>query len=202
MKINNLYQILHLLEFKSSDDFYFLQIIKRRKENPNLKSNAKVVKSYYITSKEHLESKFEEIKGICNLTNARAYINPTSRSFEKIAFHALKKVTDCIMNKDFKSINNSYDSVCGEYASGNKLWVVDVDTDDFNEVLTIAEEINRCDELSTQHNPAIVSYIQTINGWHIICKPFNIKLIEPFRVSHQFDLHKNSPTLLYYNKHE
>lgn len=47
--INNLELILPLLEFLSEDDFYHLQIIKRKKEHPELGSNSYVVKTYYIT---------------------------------------------------------------------------------------------------------------------------------------------------------
>ena len=43
----------------------------------------------------------------------------------------------------------------------------------------------------------ILGYIPTKNGWHIICEPFNTKLIEPFQATHAFDIHKNNPTILY-----
>ena len=46
--------IKDLLVFESADDFYFLQILQRKKENPQLGSNSRVIKNYYITSTQYL----------------------------------------------------------------------------------------------------------------------------------------------------
>ena len=48
--INNLKIIKSLLTFESKDDFYYLQILQRKKENPQLGSNRRVIKNYYINS--------------------------------------------------------------------------------------------------------------------------------------------------------
>lgn len=195
MEINNFEIIKHLLKFDSEDIFYHLQIIKRKKENPELGSNSHVIKTYYITSLEYLNLKKEEIITLCKLHNSRAYINLTSRSFERIAFHTLKKVTDCIMNKDFKSIRKAYESVCGEYGFGEKYWVIDIDVKDFDFVLKIAHIINR---IESNNDVTVVAYIPTKNGWHIITKPFNLKQFEPYKVQHVLDIHKNNPTICYF----
>ena len=44
--VNNFKLISELLEFNSSDEFYFLQIMQRKKEIPTLKSNSRVIKEY------------------------------------------------------------------------------------------------------------------------------------------------------------
>lgn len=36
IKVNNFEQIESLLDFTSSNDFYFVQIIQRKKENPEI----------------------------------------------------------------------------------------------------------------------------------------------------------------------
>ena len=46
--VDNLDKILPLLKFESEDDFYYLQILQRKKENPQLGSNSRVIKNYYI----------------------------------------------------------------------------------------------------------------------------------------------------------
>lgn len=79
--INNLEQIKGLLVFNSEDDFYHLQIIKRKKEHPELGSNSYVVKTYYISSIDYLNKKFEEIQVLCQYHNARSCINLNRRSF-------------------------------------------------------------------------------------------------------------------------
>ena len=52
--INNIEIIKTLLEFNSQDEFYHLQVLKRKKENPELGSNSYVVKTYYVGSIEYL----------------------------------------------------------------------------------------------------------------------------------------------------
>ena len=60
--IDNINKILPFLKFNTSDDFYYLQILQRKKENPQLGSNSRVIKNYYITSVEHLMLRYPEIK--------------------------------------------------------------------------------------------------------------------------------------------
>lgn len=120
--INNLEIIRHLLTFESEDDFYFLQIVLRRKEVPTLKKNSYIIKSYYITSVEHLERLMElEIIPICNALNARAYINLGLRSFERNALESLRKVTQNLINKNYEAVKAVYDSACGFLWSYDKL---------------------------------------------------------------------------------
>jgi type II secretory pathway component PulL len=116
--INNVLILASLLTFESEDDFYHLQILKRKKEHPELGSNSYVVKTYYISSLKYLGNKMPEIQQLCQFHNARAYINLNVRSYEKLAFQMLKKVTDQIMNRDFRSVRKAYESVSGEYGTG------------------------------------------------------------------------------------
>jgi len=60
--IDNIDKIKDLLVFNSEDDFYYLQILQRKKENPQLGSNSRVIKNYYITSYDNLLNKYDEIK--------------------------------------------------------------------------------------------------------------------------------------------
>ena len=78
--MDNIEKILPFLQFDSEDDFYFLQILQRKKENPQLGSNSRVIKNYYITSQQHLLDKYEEIKKLCEVFNARASIRLNRRS--------------------------------------------------------------------------------------------------------------------------
>ncbi len=192
MELNNLENIRQFLNFESEDIFYHLQILIRKKDNPEIGSNSVVVKTYYITSINYLELKMNEIISLCKLHKARAYINLNQRSFEKIAFHSLKKVTDCILNKDYKSIRKAYDSTCGKYSTGDKIWIIDVDCKDFTKSLILADTINKIKRL--EHDDIILGFIPTLNGFHILTKPFDkTKLI----TNVSFDIHTNNPTILY-----
>lgn len=188
---NNLEQIKGLLRFESNDDFYHLQVLKRKKENPELGSNSVVIKTYYITSIEHLERVMPEIITLCDLHNARGCINLNVRSFERAAFHTLKKISDIIMNRDYKSVRSAFDSVCGEYGTGrDKRWIVDVDD---KHPKVIASIVNHIQSLDPVEEDKIITLLETKNGFHIITKPFNVSKFQYTEV----DIHKNNPTILY-----
>lgn len=190
---NNFEQISKLLKFDSEDDFYHLQIIKRKKEHKELGSNSYVVKTYYIRSLEYLEQKREEIIALCEHHNARACINLNRRSFERIAYHMMRKVVDQIMNKDWKSVRKAYESVCGAHSNEKeKRWIIDCD---FKMEEAVVESTRKY--LSTL-NPVGDKFIATIptkNGFHIITKPFNVS--EARGLLSVADIHKDNPTILY-----
>lgn len=197
---NNFQQISKLLQFGSSDDFYHLQIIKRKKDHPELGSNSLVIKTYYIKSKEHLAKAEAEIIALCDFHGARACINLNRRSFEKIAFHTLKKVTDQIMNKDFASVRKAYESVCGAHANeANKKWIVDIDNisiDGFNHRPEMIQLRKFLLELQTETGrEPYMEFNRTRSGVHIITGPFDLsKFRERFG---GLDVHKDNPTILY-----
>ena len=197
---NNFQQISKLLQFRSDDDFYHLQIIKRKKDHPEIGSNSLVIKTYYIKSHDHLAKVGPEIIALCDFHGARACINLNRRSFEKMAFHTLKKITDQIMNKDFRSVRKAYESVCGAYANEpNKSWIIDIDNislDGFNhspDMIALREKIVAL-QLEIGGEPRM-DFIKTRSGVHIICRPFNLqKFKEEFP---EVDVHKDNPTILY-----
>jgi hypothetical protein len=194
--IDNFEQIKQYLTFDSSDDFYYVQIIQRRKENPELKTNNYMVKSYTITSADYLDMKKKEIVTLCELHNARAYINLNKRSFEKCAYHSMKKLTDVILAKSFKSAKKVFDSVASAYSSDKeKKWLIDVDDMEFPSPLMMAHIEHNCKPYDPDK---IIGVIKTLNGCHLITKPFNIV---QFRDKYpDVEVKKNSPTLLYYSK--
>ena len=190
---NNLEIIISLLKFYSEDDFYFLQILRRKKEHPDLRSNSEVIKTYTITSKEHLIKKMPEIILLCDFYNARACINLNLRSFEKIAYQTLKKACDQVFNKDFKSLKNAFNSAAGTYSSDpNKKWILDIDLKDelglqkINEIQSYFEEENI---------NAIITVIKTKNGYHLITSPFRLDVFK--QRFQDIDVHKDNPTVLY-----
>jgi len=189
---NNFELIKSLLQFDSDDDFYHLQIIKRKKENPEIGSNSYVVKTYYIRSVSHLEKVADEIFYLCDFANARACINLNRRSFERMAFHALKKVTDQIMNRDFASIRKAYESVCGAYSNEKtKKWILDIDNFDEEYDRTLQAFISSLEPKGSK----IIANIPTKNGHHLITSPF---ILDLFKERYpEIEVHKDNPTILY-----
>lgn len=210
MIINNFNQIKELLTFPNDDCFYHLQILKREKDCPEhervCNNNARCVKTYYIKNLEYLESKKAEIIGLCEMFNARAYINLNTKSFEKAALQLTKEMVNRIIFKQYEHAYRAYETVVGskESNTGDKVWVIDVDTKDIVILLKTITEINKCQSsklpLSNGMRLNVITKIPTVNGWHIITHPFNTKQIEPFQCKYPFDIQRNNPTLLYFNK--
>jgi len=194
--IDNFDKINKLLKFDSEDDFYHLQILKRRKENPEIRNNAYVVKTYYVTSNEYLLNKKNEIIELCTTFNARACINLNRRSFEKIAFQMLRKVTEQIMNKQFKHTRKAYESVCGANPSeSDKKWIIDVDYKSMEIVKAISDLANKC--RPKRHK--VIDYLKTKNGFHIITSGFDVKEFKDALSGYTWkvEIQKDNPTILY-----
>ena len=203
--IDNLKLIESIIDFPNEDTFYKIEIIVRRKDNPDLTSNTKLVKTYYITGKEKLERVFEkEIKPICDALNARASFYLSKRSFEKTAFAALKQLTDNLITHDYKAAKRAYNSACGKTCNGGegKRWIFDLD--EKNEAIA-----NKIDELVTSVGGKVYAHIPTKHGIHIITSAFNIKEYESLmseklknfphelEVISTMDIHKDNGTILY-----
>ena len=114
---NNFDKIRNFLNFKNENDFYFIQIIKRRKENPDLKTNSKIVRDIYIYSLEDFDKKIDNIKYLCEVEKARAYIRLNKRDSKKVGLQMLKRIADLISSENYKSICNIYPSVAGKFSS-------------------------------------------------------------------------------------
>lgn len=191
--IDNIDKILPFLNFKSDDDFYYLQLLQRKKENPQLGSNSKVIKNYYITSQDYLLNSYDEIKTLCHTFNARAMIRLNKRSFEKVGFKCLENIANTMQNREYNHLMKSYDRACGLLNNEKtKKWILDID-----EPFTVGKlyEID-CEILKiTDFVDKIIAMIPSKNGFHIICTPFNL---EKFKEKYpEIEVCKDSPTNLY-----
>jgi hypothetical protein len=199
--MNNLEEILPLLNFENSDDkFYFIQIYKRRKDNPEMLKDMEVLNNFYIYTEGQLYMKFPQIQKICDDNNARAYIRLNRRSDRKIALQALARLATMIASDQYK-MRNLYDSIAGEFHSEtDKTWLIDIDYKDFEGRSSILETIHsaiRKLQIDAKKEP-LMHMIPTKNGYHLITRPFNLKMLEPIRLGGtRFDIHKDNPTILY-----
>ena len=79
LTINNIDKIKPLLNFENEGDFYMLYVFKRKKDQPKEESSnhqsVRTIKSYCIESIEYLDKRYEEIKQLCEVFKARAYIH-------------------------------------------------------------------------------------------------------------------------------
>lgn len=197
--IDNLELIKPLLEFKSPNDFYYLQILQRKKENSELGSNSRVIKNYYIKSIEHLELRYQEIKDLCILFNARASIRLNRRSFEKVAFKTLQNIANSMSNKEYSFINKSYDRACGlghNDKNKNKSWIIDIDKNELPFVDLIIESFQIVEPIGDK----LITKIPSKTGIHLITKPFNVLEFTNNLKKHvdiHLDIQKDNPTNLF-----
>lgn len=190
--VNN-FQIIaeNILKFESSREFYFLQIIRRAKDNLYFGSNNQFVKAYSVYSVEDFWDKQARIIDLCDLLNARAYVHPAPRDDRVISLMMMEELAKCIREEQYPNARNLWASMCGRYNphKGKKSWIIDIDSDilpvnfhnTFDQILPIGDKI-KCT-------------IPTKNGLHYITTPFDLKTF-----NHQFpsiDVHRNNPTLLY-----
>lgn len=195
--VDNFDAIRTMLDF-SNDNFYFIQIIKRRKENPDMLRGERHVRSYYVSNMDYFNNIKDEIKSLCIMYNARAYIYVTPRSKKKVAMSTLKMVVDSITNESYDSLNKLYDSAAGSTPLAPKYWLVDLDTKN-NELIDDALHcISQCD---SGYSNIIVKIVPTINGVHIITRAFNLQQFkDKFKEYDTTDIHKDANTLLFYQK--
>ena len=209
MIINNFEQISNLLTFNSEDDFYHLQILKRKKDLPEHEkggnNNARCIKTYYIKNSKYLLDKAPEIIALCELFTARAYINLNRKSFKKAAILTISELTTRIIQHHEDFAYTAYDSVIGEKQVnvGDKMWITDIDTKEIGIIMKYEALINQCKPHS--EFPKVYCEIPTVNGVHVITSPFDVdeftKKVKEKNLD-VVDIQKNNPTVLYFNKKE
>ena len=195
MEIDVLDKVKHLLAFESEDDFYYLQILQRKKENPHLGSNSRVIKNYYINSVEYLEKHYDEIKSLCRMFNARASLRLNKRSYEKCAFKAIQNVANSIANREYEFIKKSYDRAVGNgHNDKNKKWIIDIDDSKAPPEMwlpQLRDYIKGC----RPEGYKVILTLPTKSGYHVITSPFDLSI---FSVAYpDLVIHKDNPINLF-----
>jgi hypothetical protein len=197
--INNFTIIKKYLDFSNLETYYFLQIIQRRKDNPDLGKDMRIIDDIFIYSLEQFERMEDEVITKCITNNARAYFRLNKRSLKKSAMQLLKKVTTMIIDENYKSVKNAYSSVSGEFHNDeDKKWIVDIDNVVYDGNFGYNHESMlmklKSLQIETGREP-LLNLIQTKNGVHIITRPFNVNEFK--KVYPTIDIHKDNPTLLF-----
>lgn len=199
--VNNFELITPLLKFDDPDLFYFVSIIKRRKDNPGMHKDSSAIKHFYIDNLLKWKDKRAVMIELCKQNDARAYINLNRRSYKDVAGDMLIELACMVVGNTPKNAIGFYDSVCGSTESEpNRTWLIDIDTKmDEGAHLSVVEGIKGFINYHTTHvtkdKPLIMNEIPTKNGVHLIVPPFNLKLFK--ETFPHIDVQKNNPTLLY-----
>lgn len=198
MEINNFSIIEPLMHFtEDRSTFYFIQLIKRRKDKGNEDMNwgEHLVKSYFV-DKPLTEDLKNEMISIAKITNSRIYMTLSPCIKEKVVKQCAKDFFDRVCNENYNGLHDVLHTACGLNSSCvGKLFLVDIDTKDEQYIEKIEKVINGLSPASDTNK--IVLKVPTVNGYHLICKPFN-------RTEFSFEfynvgVHIHNPTLVYYN---
>ena len=191
--INNFEQIKSLLKFENENEFYFLQILQRKKEHPELGKNNRLIKAYYIYSVEKLEKYKDEIIKLCEVFNARAYIHLNRRNSKVVGFEMMELLATNLKCDQVNFLDKLYNSVFGHHHSDkDKTWIIDIDEKDPEFLVEIGDVLFN---IEPKNIDKVIDCIPTKNGYHLITKSFNSqKFGEKYP---ELDLHKNNPTILY-----
>ncbi len=74
--IDNFELIKSLFYFNEGNNMFFhLQILRRGKDHPELPAANKLIQSWLVRSRDHLDKIRDEITFLCEHYQARAYIN-------------------------------------------------------------------------------------------------------------------------------
>lgn len=197
--VDNFELIKPLLKFENKEDFYFIQILQRKKDfelgqqRLGRNNNNRLIKPYYIYSVEQLNTYKEEIIKLCELFNARAGINLNKRNNKDVAIKCLEMLAIAMRkNDEFKGISKMYSSACGKEDSTDKLWIVDLDKEDLENLDNIKKSIAICNPITDYK---IKAEIPSKSGLHLITTRFDRKTFSSFYP--KIEIHTNNPTNLY-----
>jgi len=192
--IDNLEQIKQLLNFEEKGDFYMLYVFKRKKDQPEGErdnhQSVRTIKSYCVSSIDYLERRYDEIKQLCEMFKARAYIHVQKQNHRDVSLNMMVALAQRIQDgNNFQQ--GLFDSVVGQIKTLEKRWIVDVDTKDEEELLRIM----RCVNTARPEGNKIYATISTKNGYHLITGRFDVMMFG--NVFPHVDIQKKNPTLLY-----
>ena len=192
--IDNIEIIKTLLNFSEQGDFYMLYVFKRKKDQPEGErdnhQSVRTIKTYCVESIDHLERRYDEIKQLCEMFNARAYIHVQKQNHKDVSLNMLSSLAERIRD-GVSNQKGLFDSVVGQIKTQEKIWIVDIDTKDIQELRNVQVTINGC----KPEGPKTKYVIPTKNGFHLITDKFDV--LEFKKQYPKIDIQKKNPTLLY-----
>ena len=213
--IDNIDVIKPLLNFENKGDFYMLYVFKRKKDQPEGErdnhQSVRTIKSYCVSSVDYLERRYDEIKQLCEMFKARAYIHVQKQNHHDVSLNMMVELAQRIQSGNHFQ-QGLFDSVVGQIKTLEKRWIVDVDSKDENHLIEVMNHINEhCRPfvnrseihthtsagvvISYERVPKCITTIPTKNGYHIITQRFDV--IEFNKRYPDVDIQKKNPTLLY-----
>jgi len=195
--IDNFDNIRSILTFPESQDdryFYFLQIMQRRKDNPELSGNNRIIKSYYVHSLDYFDKIKSEVITLCETFNARAGIRLNLRDARQVGFAAMQQMVTSLQQPDYRHFQRVYEKAAGQHCmKDGRTWILDID-----EGTHWHENYWKLPFMLGDIEPAgdkLVKVIPSNSGYHLIVKPFNLQQAKD--LLKDIEIHKDNPTNLF-----
>jgi hypothetical protein len=193
--IDNIDVVKSLLNFSESGDFYMLYVFKRKKDQPEGErdnhQSVRTIKTYCVDSLEYLDKRYDEIKQLCEMFKARAYIHVQKQNHRDVSLEMLSTLAQRIKN-GAQVQKGLFDSVVGQIKTQEKRWIIDIDTKDKKVLRDVTMNLMEIQPVGSK----VEKVIPTKNGFHLITQKFNV--IEFKKLHPDIDIQKKNPTLLYY----
>jgi hypothetical protein len=208
--IDNIELIKPLLNFDKEGDFYMLYVFKRKKDQPEGErdnhQSVRTIKSYCIDNIAYLDMRYDEIKQLCEVFKARAYIHVAKQNHMDVSLNMITEIVTRIQSGQINQ-KNVFDSVVGKIKTSEKRWIVDVDQKEISPLMIAHIEYGckpftevEFDEagmpIGHKVGPKIETIIPTKSGHHLITKRFDVMAFK--EKYSDIDIQKKNPTLLYY----
>jgi hypothetical protein len=193
--IDNIDVVKSLLNFSEPGDFYMLYVFKRKKDQPEGErdnhQSVRTIKTYCVDSLEYLDKRYDEIKQLCEMFKARAYIHVQKQNHRDVSLEMLSTLAQRIKN-GAQVQKGLFDSVVGQIKTQEKRWIIDIDTKDKKFLRDITMDLMEIQPVGSK----VEKVIPTKNGFHLITQKFNV--MEFSKLYPDVDIQKKNPTLLYY----
>ena len=92
--VNNFYTMSSWFDnLTDQGDFFFVQVIQRKKEC-NIGSNNNVIKDYHFFDEKSFLAKKDEIVTLCKTFNARAYFWVNPRNCQQVQYEIIREALE------------------------------------------------------------------------------------------------------------
>jgi hypothetical protein len=193
--IDNIDLIKPLLTFDKEGDFYMLYVFKRKKDQPEGErdnhQSVRTIKAYCVNSIAYLDMRYDEIKQLCEMFKARAYIHVAKQNHMDVSLNMITEIVTRIQSGQINQ-QHVFDSVVGQIKTIEKRWIIDIDDKNVRGLVPITSFIHSL----RPEGDKVEACIPTRNGFHLITKRFDAQMFKNEFPS--IDIQKKNPTLLYY----
>jgi hypothetical protein len=204
--VYNFKQVKKILSFEDKNDFYVVEVIKRKKDNSHdssFKKHEKHIKRYYINSLDDFEEKKNSIIETCIRNNARAYIKLNKRNHKHIAKVMNVKLAEILLNdneNEYKRLETLYTKVTGKYfVNIDKKFIIDLDEKDLPLKEEILNYLKTHDDFkfSLHKEDLVIDTFPSNTGLHIVTKKFNLNIFK--NQYPDIEVHFDNMVLLFFN---